>query len=166
MIRHTQAVPTLMPWERGEYVEGFWKMSENAKAKSFPWPVATPHKDNPHWFKMRDGFLEKIERVEARLIRYQDAINDGAGGPLDYDEGGNVRDCVITNRGLATCRLCKPQIMIGCLEFVIRNFSWEGNNITLRWPVGYSHYLKKHDIVPSRLFICVIEQLNKNTGGL
>jgi hypothetical protein len=161
MIKHVQAVPTLMPWWHGEYVEGYWKLSRNSQDKSFAWPVATPVSDNPHWFNMRHNFLGKLERVESRLLKYQEAINDGAGDP-SVDDG--VRDCVVTYRGLATCRLCKPQIMVGCLEFVIRKFSWEGRDITLRWPVGYSHYLKEHDIVPSRLFICVIEQLNKNSG--
>jgi len=153
--RHYQKVPTVV-LRNGEYIEGYWAQTETQESP-YSWPSPTPDYLNPEWFRHRHWILEKLERVEKTLVVFQESISDVMS---DGTEDDGIRDCVISYRGLSTCRVCRR--FVGNKEFVIRNFPWGTDLLTLRWPIGYSHYLRKHDIVPSSLFIIMIVNLELN----
>ncbi len=74
------------------------------------------------------GFMAKLKQIEEHAGKSQD-------------------------RGFSVCRLCGEKN--GSKEYHIR-VNFNGERIAVRWPEGYSHYLSKHKIGPSKEFAEII----------
>jgi hypothetical protein len=48
---------------------------------------------------------------------------------------------------------------VGYREYVLYGVEYDGKIFDLHWPEGLHHYLTEHDVVPSKLFISVINSL-------
>ena len=135
--------PTLTLLKNNEYIEGYWASFRNDSTSIYPWPISASFEDNHEWFSNRIEFLSKLKLIEKELEEKENIRME------------NTYPHVLSFRGLATCRLCRNIKFIGHKEFVLRD-PHEGTMITMRWPIGYRHYLKCHDVVPSSLFISLI----------
>jgi len=137
------------------FVEGYWRDRQNQTKKENPYPWPTSLQSKPWNLPMekyegktlKNVFLSLLNAIEDKLIEdiYRDKIP------------GHVRF-----RGFSFCRFSRflhdctvKEDEMGLIEF--RVYTNEGK--LLRWPIGYKHYIDKHDIIPSPFFISTMTVL-------
>jgi hypothetical protein len=116
-------------------VEGYWAQSRHDTSR-YPWPKSSTVTENPEWFHMRSEFCEHLLQVQEQHTH----------NALCY-------------MGLSPCRLCTKPTVVGYREYVLYGVEYDGKIFDLHWPEGLHHYLTEHDVVPSKLFISVINSL-------
>jgi len=106
--------------------ESYWRMLSNIKTTDFNNNVLPWPKTREHW-QMQDIFMKKLHETEGNLRKKNKFVK--------YDRD-KYKDCLI----------CKQKnITTGLFEL---------NDI--RWENGLYHYIKKHNIKPSDMFIDMI----------
>lgn len=117
---------------------GYWYNNYDADAKHLPMPVA---KSEP--WEGQQAFIEKLISIETPLmLAYQAYVdqwnaNIGIRGAIDPVRPKTVE----SYRGDSRCRCC--DMSNGCREFTY--MGW-------RWPQGYIHYLRDHNVLPDEDF--------------
>jgi hypothetical protein len=126
-------------FKRTDWVEGYWYYKD-VHAK-FPKPVA-----HSNTWEGQESWLALLTRVENK-IRPHDQHNPGTSS-----NEAVTRYAFHTYGAPSFCRLCSKEN--GASEYQIVTAGTR-----YRWPDGFRHYVKTHNVMPSRQFHTFIKSL-------
>ncbi|MEA5567763.1 DUF4157 domain-containing protein [Anabaena sp. UHCC 0399] len=136
-----------------KYTEGYYKglLKKGGKVQDSGYPEK-PQEHKKKW-SGQDDWLAKLKDIESIIEKYKNI------GDQELDSGEIRYNFYVFGEGSdktneeAPCRLCKGKPGIGHTEYQIK-YRPPGTDdlILVRWPVGFKHYVEKHNVIPSKQF--------------